>query len=133
MSELFDCGVPNITQHLKQLYDSEELNEEATIKDFLIVQNEGNRQVKKTKFYRLDAVIAAGYRVNSDRAVQFRQRAITILSEYAIKGYVLDDERMKNGAFLGEDYYAHLLEEIREIRVSERRFYQKITDMCNIG
>ncbi len=79
MSELFDCGVPNITQHLKQLYDSEELNEEATIKDFLIVQNEGNRQVKrKTKFYRLDAVIAAGYRVNSDRAVQFRQRSITI-------------------------------------------------------
>lgn len=79
MSEHFDCGVPNITQHLKQLYDSEELNEEATIKDFLIVQNEGNRQVKrKTKFYRLDAVIAAGYRVNSDRAVQFRQWAITI-------------------------------------------------------
>lgn len=79
MSELFDCGVPNITQHLKQLYDSEELNEEATIKDFLIVQNEGNRQVKrKTKFYRLDAVIAAGYRVNSDRAVQFRQWVITI-------------------------------------------------------
>lgn len=130
MSELFDCSVPNITQHLKQLYDSKELNEEATIKDFLIVQNEGNRQVKrKTKFYRLDTVIAVGYRVNSDRAIQFRQWATTILGEYTIKGYVMDAERMKNGSFLGEDYFDHLLEEIREIRVSERRFYQKITDI----
>lgn len=130
IAELFDCSVPNISQHLKQLYADGELNREATVKNFLTVQTEGNREVERERsFYRLDAIIAVGYRVNSARAVQFRQWATTILAEYTIKGYVMDDERMKNGAFLGEDYYDHLLEEIREIRLSERRLYQKITDI----
>lgn len=130
IAELFDCSVPNVSQHLKQLYVDGELNREATVKDFLTVQNEGNREVeRKRAFYRLDAIIAVGYRVNSARAVQFRQWATTILAEYTIKGYVMDNERLKNGAFLGEDYYEHLLEEIREIRLSERRLYQKITDI----
>ena len=130
MAELFDCTVDNISLHLKNLYSEGELDEGSTVEYFSIVQTEGDRQVKrKKKFYRLDAIIAVGYRVNSDRAIQFRQWATTILSEYTIKGYVMDAERMQNGAFLGEDYYDHLLEEIREIRVSERRFYQKVTDI----
>lgn len=130
IAELFDCSVPNVSQHLKQLYVDGELGKEATVKKFLTVQTEGDREVERERlFYRLDAVIAVGYRVNSVRAVQFRQWATAILAEYTIKGYVMDDERMKDGAFLGEDYYEHLLEEIREIRLSERRLYQKITDI----
>ena len=130
IAELFDCSVPNVSRHLKQLYVDGELGKEATVKKFLTVQTEGDREVERERlFYRLDAVIAVGYRVNSVRAVQFRQWATAILAEYTIKGYVMDDERMKDGAFLGEDYYEHLLEEIREIRLSERRLYQKITDI----
>lgn len=130
IAELFDCTIQNVGQHLKDLYECDELNAKATIKDFFTVQTEGTRQVERSrKFYRLDAIIAVGYRVNSDKAVQFRQWAADILSEYTIKGYVMDGERMKNGAFLGVDYYEHLLEEIREIRISERRLYQKVTDI----
>lgn len=130
MAELFGTSVQNVSMHLKQLYASDELREDATIKDFLTVQTEGSREVERSrKFYRLDAVIAVGFKVNSTRAVQFRQWANTVLSEYTVKGYVMDDERMKNGAFLGVDYFDHVLEEIREIRESERRFYQKITDI----
>ncbi len=130
MAELFDTTSQNITAHLRQLYSDGELRKEATCKEFLQVQTEGGREVKRNrKFYRLDAVIAVGYRVNSSRAVQFRQWATTVLAEYTIKGYVIDSDRMKEGAFLGEDYYEHLLEEIREIRASERRLYQKITDL----
>lgn len=120
----------NITQHLKNIYAEGELGEVATCKDFLQVQTEGARQVKRTqKHYNLDAIISVGYRVNSLRATQFRQWATSVLREFAIKGYVLDRERMENGSFLGEDYFERLLEEIREIRLSERRFYQKIADI----
>lgn len=130
MADLFDCSIDNISLHLKNLYAEGELNQKATIEEFSTVQTEGAREVERTrKFYRLDAIIAVGYRVNSAKAVQFRQWAAVILSEYTIKGYVLDNDRLKNGAFLGVDYYDHLLEEIREIRVSERRLYQKITDI----
>lgn len=130
MAELFDTSPQNITLHLKSIYSSHELEEISTCKDFLQVQTEGGRQVsRKTKFYNLDAIIAVGFKVNSERAIQFRQWAIQVLRDFSIRGYVLDKERMENGAFLSEDYFEHLLEEIREIRASERRFYQKITDI----
>ena len=130
MAELFQVKTQNITLHLKKIYKEGELNESATCKDFLQVQTEGNRQVqRKRKFYNLDAIISVGYRVNSVRATQFRQWATRVLREFAIKGYVLDKKRMENGSFLGEAYFERLLEEIREIRLSERRFYQKITDI----
>ncbi len=130
ISELFQVQPQNITQHLKNIYAEGELQETATCKDFLQVQAEGDRQVKRRqKFYNLDAIISVGYRVNSLRATQFRQWATQVLREFAIKGYVIDRERMENGTFLGEDYFERLLEEIREIRLSERRFYQKITDI----
>lgn len=130
MAELFEVETHTINEHLKNIYKTEELNEEATIRDFRIVQNENGRTVSRSiKFYNLDAIIAVGFKVNNGRAVQFRQWAITILRDYSLKGYVLDKERMKNGSFLNENYYDQLLEEIREIRASERRFYQKITDI----
>jgi len=130
IAQLFDSSIDNISLHLKNIYSEEELNEEATIEDFSVVQKEGNRQVeRKIKFYNLDAIIAVGYRVNSKRATQFRQWATKILKEFAIKGYVLDHKRLENGSYLSEDYFERLLEEIREIRFSERRFYQKITDI----
>lgn len=130
MAELFDCSIDNISLHLKNLYDEGELNLNRTIEEFSTVQIEGSREVNRTrKFYRLDAVIAVGYRVNSNRAIQFRQWSVDILSEYTIKGYVMDDDRLKNGTYLSVDYYEHLLDEIREIRISERRMYQKITDL----
>lgn len=130
MSELFDVEVNTINYHLKEIYRSSEIQEDGTIRKFRIVQQEGKRQVnREVDFYNLDAIISVGYRVNSIRATQFRQWATQVLREYAIKGYVLDKKRMENGAFLGEDYFEHLLEEIREIRLSERRFYQKITDI----
>ena len=130
MAELFQVQPQNITMHLKNIYAEGELREAATCKEFLQVQTEGTRQVeRKRKFYNLDAIISVGYRVNSVRATQFRQWATQVLREFAIKGYVLDKKRMENGAFLGEDYFERLLEEIREIRLSERRFYQKITDI----
>lgn len=130
MAQLFDVGVNTINYHLKEVFESGEIQPEATIRKFRIVQMEGKREVtRQIDFYNLDAIISVGYRVNSVRATQFRQWATQVLKEFAVKGYVLDTKRMENGAFLGEDYFEHLLEEIREIRLSERRFYQKITDI----
>ena len=130
MAQLFDVSIPTINEHLKNIYDQAELNRDATIRKFLIVQKEGKRDIsRRVDFYNLDAIISVGYRVNSIRATQFRQWATQVLREYAIKGYVLDKTRMENGSFLGEDYFERLLAEIREIRLSERRFYQKITDI----
>ncbi|MBR5465944.1 MAG: virulence RhuM family protein [Bacteroidaceae bacterium] len=130
MGMLFDVNIPAISKHLKNIYEQGELTEERTVSKMEIVRMEGNRQVKReTVFYNLDAVISVGYRVNSIRATQFRQWATSILREFAIRGYVLDKKRMENGSFLGEDYFEHLLAEIREIRLSERRFYQKLTDI----
>ena len=130
MAQLFDCSSDNIGLHLKNIYETDELTHEATTENFSVVQNEGERQVnRKLKFYNLDAIISVGYRVNSTRATQFRQWCTFILRQFAIRGYVIDKKRMENGAFIGEDYFEHLLAEIREIRLSERRFYQKLTDI----
>jgi hypothetical protein len=130
MATLFDVDVRTVNEHLKNIYAQQELVPESTIRKFRIVQQEGSRQVsREVDFYNLDAIISVGYRVNSTRATQFRQWATQVLREFALKGYVLDKKRMENGTFLGEDYYERLLEEIREIRLSERRFYQKITDI----
>ena len=130
MAELFAVSVPTINEHLKNIYETSELTRESTIRNFRIVQQEGGRNVsRQVEFYNLDAIISVGYRVNSMRATQFRQWATQVLREFAIKGYVLDKKRLENGAFLGEDYFERLLEEIREIRLSERKFYQKITDI----
>ncbi len=126
MAELFDVDVRTVSEHLQNIFTSGELAGEATIRKFRIVQIEGKREVSRAvDFYNLDAIISVGYRVNSIRATQFRQWATKVLREFSIKGYVLDRKRMENGAFLGEDYFERLLEEIREIRLSERRFYQK--------
>ena len=130
IAELFAVTIPTINEHMTKLFESGEISREATIRNFLIVQQEGNRKVsRKIDHYNLDAIIAIGFRVNSERAIQFRQWATNVLRQFSIKGYVIDKKRMENGAFLGEDYFEHLLEEIREIRLSERRFYQKITDI----
>ena len=130
MAALFNVDVRTINEHLKNIYEQGEVMLEATIRKFRIVQKEGSREVtRNVDFYNLDAIISVGYRVNSVRATQFRQWATQVLREFAIKGYVLDKKRMENGAFLGEDYFERLLEEIREIRLSERKFYQKITDI----
>lgn len=130
MAQLFDVTVPTISEHLSKIYEQGEITREATIRKFRTVQIEGSREVaRQVDFYNLDAIISVGYRVNSVRATQFRQWATQVLRDFAIKGYVLDRKRMENGTFLGEDYFEHLLEEIREIRLSERRFYQKITDV----
>lgn len=130
MAELFAVDVRTVSEHLKNVYDSEELLRDATIRKFRTVQAEGERQVaRNVDFYNLDAIISVGYRVNSVRATQFRQWATGVLREFALKGYVLDRKRMENGAFLGKDYFERLLAEVREIRLSERRFYQKITDI----
>lgn len=130
MAELFAVDVRTINHHLKNIYTHHELVREATIRKFRIVQQEGRRQITRgVEFYNLDAIISVGYRVNSIRATEFRQWATRVLRDFAIRGYVIDRARMENGAFLGEDYFEHLLQEIREIRLSERRFYQKITDI----
>lgn len=130
MAQLFDCSTDNIGLHLKNIYETGELTQEATTEKFSVVQNEGERQVnRKLKFYNLDAIISVGYRVNSTRATQFRQWCTFVLRQFAIRGYVIDKKRMENGAFLNIDYFEHLLAEIREIRLSERRFYQKLTDI----
>ena len=130
MAQLFDCSTDNIGLHLKNIYETGELTQEATTENFSVVQNEGERKVnRKLKFYNLDAIISVGYRVNSTRATQFRQWCTFILRQFAIRGYVIDKKRMENGSFIGEDYFEHLLAEIREIRLSERRFYQKLTDI----
>jgi len=130
MSTLFEVSVPTINEHLSNLFTQNEIYKEATIRNFRIVQKEGSREVaRNVEFYNLDAIIAVGFRVNSTRAIQFRQWAIGVLRDFAIRGYVLDKERLQNGAFFNKAYFDNLLEEIREIRASERRFYQKITDI----
>ncbi len=130
MAALFDVSVPTINFHLKKIYESGELTRNATVRKFLTVRSEGERDISRNlEYYSLDAIISVGYRINSKRATQFRQWATQVLREFAIKGYVLDKKRMENGTFLGEDYFERLLAEIREIRLSERRFYQKITDI----
>jgi hypothetical protein len=130
MAELFDVDVRTISEHLQNIFKSQELDEISTIRKFRTVRKEGSRRVsREIEHYNLDAIISVGYRVNSLRATQFRQWATQVLREFAIKGYVLDKKRLENGTYLGEDYFEKLLEEIREIRLSERRFYQKITDI----
>ncbi len=130
MATLFDCTTDNIGLHLKNIYESGELVKEATTEKISAVQKEGDRTVtRNTMFYNLDAIISVGYRVNSIRATQFRQWCTNVIRQFAIRGYVIDKKRMENGSFIGEDYFEHLLAEIREIRLSERRFYQKLTDI----
>lgn len=127
MASLFDCSVSNVNQHLKAVFDSGELDQDATIKDFLIVASDGKN--REAKHYNLDAVISIGYRINSIRATQFRQWATQVLSSFARQGYVLDRQRLENGQVFNTDYFERLTEEYQEIRASERLFYQKITDI----
>lgn len=130
IAELFGVDVRTVNEHLKNIFESGELQRESTIRKIRIVQQEGNRQVsRELDFYNLDAIIAVGYRVNSYNATQFRIWATNTLKEFIIKGFVLDDERLKQGKKFGKDYFDELLERIRSIRASERRFYQKITDI----
>ena len=136
MAELFGVDVRTVSEHLRNVYATDELTQKATIRKFRIVQTEGARKVaREVDFYNLDAIIAVGYRVNSRQATQFRIWATQTLREFLIKGFVLDDERLKQGKRFGKDYFDELLERIREIRASERRFYLKITDIyeqCSI-
>lgn len=127
IATLYEKGRSTIAEHLKNLFDDGELEENSTCRKFRRVASNGKEY--NTNFYNLEAVIALGFRANSDRAIQFRQWATTVIKDFSIRGYVLDKERLKNGAFLNEEYFDHLLEEIREIRASERKFYQKITDI----
>ncbi len=127
IAELFDKGRTTITEHLKNIFESNELDENSVCREFRHTANDGKNY--NTKYYNLDAIISVGYRVNSKKATQFRQWATSILKEFAIKGFVLDKKRLENGSFLGQNYFDKLLEEIREIRLSERMFYQKITDI----
>lgn len=130
MAQLFDVDISTINYHIKEIYDSEELSESSTIGIFPIVQLEGTRHVKRSvQHYNLDMIISVGYRVNSKRATQFRQWATNTLKEYIIKGFAINDDMLKNGKAFGKDYFDELLERIKEIRASERRFYQKITDI----
>ena len=131
MATLYDVGLPTINEHIKKIYADSELEESSTIRNFRIVQTEGSRQVTRdTKHYNLQMIIAVGFKVNNERAVQFRKWANGIVKDYTIKGWVMDDERLKNGgSVLTVEYFDRLLEQIREIRLSERRFYQKITDI----
>jgi hypothetical protein len=136
MAELFGVGVPAISKHLENIYDSNELQREATISILETVRQEGDRNVRrKIEYYNLDAVISVGYRVNSAQATQFRIWATQLIKEYIIKGFAMDDERLKNGRYFGKDYFRELLERVRSIRASERRIYQQITDIfaeCSI-
>jgi hypothetical protein len=127
ISVLFDKGRSTITEHLNKIFETGELDAKSVCRDFRHTAEDGKEYT--TQFYNLDAIIAVGFRVNSPRAIQFRQWATGVLRDYAIRGYVLDNERLKNGAFLSKAYFDNLLEEIREIRASERKFYQKITDI----
>ena len=130
MATLYDVGLPTINEHIKKIYADSELEETATIRNFRIVQTEGSRQVTRdTKHYSLQMIIAVGFKVNSKRAVQFRKWVNQIAKDYTIKGWVMDDERLKRGTYLTEKYFDEQLERIREIRASERMFYQKITDL----
>ena len=130
MATLYDVGLPTVNEHIKKIYADSELEEAATIRNFRIVQTEGSRQVTRdTKHYSLQMIIAVGFKVNSERAVQFRKWVNQIAKDYTIKGWVMDDERLKRGTYLTEKYFDEQLERIREIRASERKFYQKITDL----
>lgn len=130
MAELFNVDVRTVNEHLKNIYNTGELDQNSTIRKFRIVQKEGEREVNRDiDFYKLDSIIAVGYRVNSYEATRFRIWATRTLKEFIVKGFVLDDERLKQGKNFGHDYFEELLERIREIRTSERRFYQKITDI----
>ena len=136
MAELFGVGVPAVSKHLDNIYESGELQREATVSVLETVQQEGARQVtRKLEYFNLDAVISVGYRVNSAQATQFRIWATALIKEYIIKGFAMDDERLKNGRYFGKDYFRELLERVRSIRASERRIYQQITDIfaeCSI-
>ena len=130
MATLYDVNVRTINEHIKKIYSDSELEDDATIRNFRIVQTEGSRQVTRdTKHYNLQMIIAVGFKVNNERAVQFRKWANSIVKDYTIKGWVMDDERLKRGTYLTEKYFDEQLERIREIRASERKFYQKITDL----
>ena len=130
MADLFECTTDNISLHLKNIYKEEELDENRTTEFFSVVQNEGQRNVKrKVKCYNLDAIIAVGYRVNSKKATRFRQWATITLKEYITKGFVLNDDMLKNGRAFGQDYFKELLRRVRSIRASERRIYQQVTDI----
>ena len=130
MATLYDVDVRTINEHIKKIYSDSELEEDSTIRNFRIVQTEGSRQVTRdTKHYNLQMIIAVGFKVNSERAVQFRKWVNQIAKDYTIKGWVIDDERLKRGTYLTEKYFDEQLERIREIRASERKFYQKITDL----
>jgi hypothetical protein len=130
LSALYDVSIPAINQHLKKILEDKELDPAATIKKYLIVQTEGNRQVERNvEHYNLQMIIAVGFKVNNERAVQFRKWANTIVEHYTIKGWVMDTERLKKGGVLTDKYFEEQLEKIREIRVSERKFYQKVTDI----
>jgi len=130
IAKLFDVKIPTINEHLKNIYVSKELEEKATIRNFLIVQKEGSRSVsREIEHYNLEVIISLGYKINSKRATDFRRWATRVLKDYAIKGYVLDNERLKNGAYLSPQYFKDLILEIRDIRESERNFYQQITDI----
>ena len=130
MATLYDVDVRTINEHIKKIYSDSELEEDATIRNSRIVQTEGSRQVTRdTKHYNLQMIIAVGFKVNSERAVQFRKWVNQIAKDYTIKGWVMDDERLKRGTYLTEKYFDEQLERIREIRASERKFYQKITDL----
>ena len=127
MAALFDVGVPAVSKHLKNIFEEGELMENSVVSKMEITAADGKKY--QTQFYNLDTIISVGYRVNSVRATQFRQWCTYVLRQFAIRGYVIDKKRMENGSFIGEDYFEHLLAEIREIRLSERRFYQKLTDI----
>lgn len=127
MAQLFDCSTDNISLHLKNIFASGELVKDSVTEKNSVTAADGKNY--QTMFYNLDAIISVGYRVNSVRATQFRQWCTYVLRQFAIRGYVIDQKRMENGSFIGEDYFEHLLAEIREIRLSERRFYQKLTDI----
>jgi hypothetical protein len=130
MAVLFEVTMPTVNEHLSNLYSQREIVKGSTIRNFRTVQQEGAREVtRNVDYYNLDAIIAVGFRVNSTRAIQFRRWATGVLRNFAIRGYVLDKERLKNGAFFSKEYFENLLVEIREIRASERKFYQKITDI----
>ena len=130
IGELFNVDRTVVTKHIKNIYSELELNENSTSANYALVQKEGNREItRNVLYYNLDMVISVGYRTNSDRAIQFRRWATYVLKEFSKKGYIIDKKRMANGAFFDEDYYDSLLAEIREIRLSERRFYQKVTDI----
>lgn len=127
LGELYDTTRNNITMHIQNIFDDGELEEKSVSKKFLLTASDGKNY--NTNYYNLDMIISVGYRVNSDRAIQFRRWATNILKQFAQKGYIIDKKRMENGTFFDEDYFEDLLAEIREIRLSERRFYQKITDI----